>query len=98
MRRLALTSVAASMLLGGASLAIAQTPTAPIYYNPTYYKVPYYQPPPTMEQVKQILMNAGYQNPTGLELDNEVWKGKATMENHQVSVAYNRQGIWQLTK
>ncbi len=98
MRRLALMSVAASALLGGASLAIAQTPPAPIYYNPTYYKVPYYQPPPSLAQVTQIFVNAGYLNPTDLVLESGVWKGKATMENHQVAVAYDRQGIWQLTK
>ena len=109
MRRLALTLVAASVLLGGASLAIAQTTTttttvvprttmvAPSYYS-DYYKVAYLKPPPSMAEVAQIFTAAGYTNPTDLALNGDVWTGNATTENHQVAVRFDRQGIWQLTK
>ena len=106
MRRLALTLVAASVLLGGTSLAIAQTTTtvvtqttmaAPTYYS-TYYKAPYYKPAPSMAEMAQILTAAGYSNPTDLSLGGEVWSGTATMENHPVKIRFDRQGIWQLTK
>jgi hypothetical protein len=106
MRRLALTLVAASVLLGGTSLAMAQTTTtvitttpmaAPTYYS-DYYKVAYYKPAPSAGELRQILTNAGYSNPTGLELNGEVWTGTATMENHPVKIRFDRQGIWQLTK
>ena len=105
MRRLALTLVAASVLLGGASLAIAQTTTvvtqttmaAPTYYS-NYYKVAYYKSAPSMGEMAQILIAAGYSNPTDLALSGEVWTGNATMENHQVKIRFDRQGIWQLTK
>jgi hypothetical protein len=101
MRRIASMMVATSILLGGASIAIAQESTRaipPTYYNPTYYQVPYYRPPPTMAEVKQILEAAGYKNPTDLSLDERGrWHGKAIMENHPVVVEYDRQGIWQLT-
>ena len=106
MRRLALTLVAASMLAGGTSLAIAQTTTttvtqttmaAPTYYS-TYYKAPYYKSAPAMAEMAQILVAAGYSNPTGLALNGEVWTGTATMENHPVQIRFDRQGIWQLTK
>jgi|SwirhisoilCB1_FD_contig_101_515640_length_442_multi_4_in_0_out_0_1 hypothetical protein len=111
MRRLAFTLVAASVLLGGTSLVIAQTTTttttvvprttimaAPTYYS-DYYKVAYYKPPPSMAEMAQILINAGYTNPTDLVLNGDVWTGKATtMGNHQVAVRFDREGIWQLTK
>ncbi len=103
MRRLALTSVAASLLLGGTSLAIAQTTTtvvtttAPTYYS-DYYRVPYYKSAPSMGELAQILIAAGYSNPSGLELNGDVWTGTAVMENHPVKIRFDRQGIWQLTK
>jgi hypothetical protein len=50
-----------------------------------------------MAEAAQILTSAGYQNPTGLSLSGDVWTGKATMNNHQVSVRFDREGIWQLT-
>ena len=67
MRRLALTLVAASVVFGGTSLAIAQTTTtvvtqttmaAPTYYS-TYYKVPYYRSAPAMAEMAKILVAAG---------------------------------------
>jgi S-formylglutathione hydrolase FrmB len=91
MRRLALTLVAASVVFGGTSLAIAQTTTtvvtqttmaAPTYYS-DYYRVPYYKTAPSMAEMAQILV---------------VWTGTATMENHPVQIRFDRQGIWQLTK
>jgi hypothetical protein len=104
MRRLALTLVAASMLAGGTSLALAQTAVvtqtaapAPTYYS-TYYKAPYYKSAPPMAEMAQILVAAGYSNPTDLALNGEVWTGTATMENHPVKIRFDRQGIWQLTK
>jgi hypothetical protein len=106
MSRLALTLVAASILVGGASLAIAQTTTtvvtqttmaAPTYYS-DYYRVAYYKPAPSMAEMVQILVAAGYTNPTGLAINNDAWTGMATMENHQVSIRFDRQGIWQLTR
>ena len=42
-------------------------------------------------------MQAGYQNPTDLSLSGDVWTGKATANNHQVSVRFDREGIWQTT-
>jgi hypothetical protein len=106
MRRLALTLVAASMLAGGTSLAIAQTTTtvvtqttmaAPTYYS-SYYRVPEYKPAPSMAEMAQILIAAGYTNPTDLAISNDAWTGTATMENHPVKIRFDRQGIWQLTK
>jgi hypothetical protein len=106
MRRLALTLVAASVVFGGTSLAIAQTTTtvvtqttmaAPTYYS-DYYRVPYYKTAPSMAEMAQILVVAGYSNPTGLAISGDVWTGTATMENHPVQIRFDRQGIWQLTK
>jgi hypothetical protein len=106
MRRLALTMVAASVLLGGASLASAQTTTtvvtqtavaAPTYYS-DYYRVPYYRTAPSMGEMTQILIAAGYTNPTDLAINGDVWTGTAVMENHPVKIRFDRQGIWQLTK
>ena len=105
MRRLASMLMTTAVLLGGVSVALAQTTTTvvtqttvpgPTYYS-SYYKVPYYKPAPSMAEVAQILASAGYQNPTGLSLNGDVWTGKATMNNHQVSVRFDREGIWQLT-
>jgi len=105
MRRLASMLMTTAVLIGGVSVALAQTTTTvvtqttvpgPTYYS-TYYKVPYYKPAPSMAEAAQILTSAGYQNPTGLSLSGDVWTGKATMNNHQVSVRFDREGIWQLT-
>jgi hypothetical protein len=103
MRRLASMSVTAAVLFAGASIALAQTTTTvitpvprPTYYS-DYYRVPYYKPTPSRGELVQILMQAGYQNPTDLSLDGEVWTGRATMDNHQVAIRFDRQGIWQLT-
>jgi hypothetical protein len=105
MRRLASMLMTTAVLIGGVSVALAQTTTTvvtqttvpgPTYYS-TYYKVPYYKPAPSMAEVAQILTSVGYQNPTGLSLSGDVWTGKATMNNHQVSVRFDREGIWQLT-
>jgi hypothetical protein len=94
------------VLLGGTSLALAQTTTTtvvttttpkPTYYS-DYYKVPYYKTAPSMGEMRQILVNAGYSNPTDLAINGEVWTGTATMENHPVKIRFDRQGIWQLTK
>jgi hypothetical protein len=106
MRRLAFTLVAASVLLGGTSLAMAQTTTttvttvpmaAPTYYS-DYYKPAYYKTAPSASELRQILVSAGYSNPTDLAINGEVWTGTATMENHPVKIRFDRQGIWQLTK
>jgi hypothetical protein len=105
MRRLALTVVAAAALVGGASLATAQTTTTtvvtqtatPTYYS-TYYKVPYYRTAPSLAEMNQILLAAGYTNPTDMAINGDVWTGTATMENHPVKIRFDRQGIWQLTK
>jgi hypothetical protein len=106
MRRLALTLVAASVVFGGSSLAMAQTTTTvvtqtavatPSYYS-DYYKAPYFKTAPSRGEMVQILANAGYTNPTGLEINSDVWTGTATMENHPVKIRFDRQGIWQLTK
>jgi hypothetical protein len=105
MRRLTSISMAAAVLFGGASIALAQSTTTvvrpsvvpgPTYYS-DYYKAPYYKPAPSRAEVAQILMQAGYQNPTDLSLDGDVWTGRATMNNHQVAIRFDRQGIWQLT-
>jgi hypothetical protein len=105
MRRLASMLMTTAVLLGGVSVALAQTTTTvvtqttvpgPTYYS-TYYKVPYYKPAPSMAEVAQIFTSAGYTNPTNLSLSGDVWTGKATMNNHQVSVRFDREGIWQLT-
>ena len=105
MRRLASIFVATAVLFGGASIALAQTTTTvvtyttvpgPTYYS-TYYKVPYYKPAPSKDEVAQIFTSVGYQNPTDLSLSGDVWTGKATMNNHQVSLRFDREGIWQLT-
>ena len=105
MRRLASMLMTTAVLIGGVSVALAQTTTTvvtqttvpgPTYYS-TYYKAPYYKPAPSMAEAAQILTSAGYQNPTGLSLSGDVWTGKATMNNHQVSVRFDREGIWQLT-
>ena len=105
MRRLTSILMAAAVLCGGASIALAQTTTTvvtqasvpgPTYYS-NYYKVPYYKPAPSMAEVAQIFTSAGYTNPTNLSLNGDVWTGKATMNNHQVSVRFDREGIWQLT-
>ncbi len=105
MRRLASMLMTTAVLLGGVSVALAQTTTTvvtqttvpgPTYYS-TYYKVPYYKPAPSMPEVAQIFTSAGYTNPTNLSLNGDVWTGKATMNNHQVSVRFDREGIWQLT-
>jgi hypothetical protein len=105
MRRSTPILMATAVLLGGASIALAQTTTTvvtqtsvpgPTYYS-NYYKVPYYKPAPSRAEVAQILMQAGYQNPTDLSINGDVWTGKATTNNHQVSVRFDREGIWQLT-
>ena len=105
MRRLASMLMTTAVLVGGVTVALAQTTTTvvqqsavpgPTYYS-DYYKVPYYKPPPSQAEVAQILMAAGYQNPTDLSLNGDVWTGKATMNNHPVSVRFDREGIWQLT-
>jgi len=106
MRRLTSILMTTAALFGGVSVALAQTTTTtvvqqsavpgPTYYS-TYYKVPYYKPAPSRDEVAQILASAGYQNPTDLSLNGDVWTGKATMNNHQVSVRFDREGIWQLT-
>ncbi len=105
MRRLTSILMATAVLFGGASIALAQTTTTvvtqtsvpgPTYYS-SYYKVPYYKPAPSRAEVAQILTQAGYQNPTDLSLNGDVWTGKATANNHQVSVRFDREGIWQTT-
>jgi hypothetical protein len=105
MRRLASMLVATAVLFGGASIALAQTTTTvvtpsvvpgPTYYS-DYYRVPYYQPAPSREELVRILMQAGYRNPTDLSLDGDIWTGKATVNNHQVAIRFDREGIWQLT-
>jgi hypothetical protein len=106
MRRLALTLVAASVLLGGAPLSLAQTTTTtvvttttprPTYYS-DYYKAPYFKTAPSRSELVQILANAGYTNPTDLAINSDVWTGTAIAENHPVKIRFDRQGIWQLTK
>lgn len=110
MRRLASMLVTTAVLLGGASIALAQTttttttvvtPTVPsVVPRPTfytdYYKVPYYREAPSRDEVVRILTQAGYQNPTDLSLDSEVWTGKAMVDGHQVPIRFDREGIWQL--
>jgi hypothetical protein len=102
MHRLASILVTTAVLFGGASIALAQTTTTvvtplarPAFYT-DYYKAPYYKPPPSRAEVEQILMQAGYRNPTDLELVGDAWVGKATVDNHQVPIRLDRQGIWQL--
>ena len=68
----------------------------PSYYSDYYHETPYYKPAPTMAELVQMLAAAGYTNPTGLELNGDVWTGKATMENHQVPIRFDRQCLWQL--
>jgi hypothetical protein len=104
MRRLASMLAATAVLLGGTSLAIAQTTTTvvttlvtPSYYS-DYYRVPYFKAAPSRDELVKILVNAGYLNPTDLAINSDVWTGKATMENHQVNIRFDRQGIWQLTR
>jgi hypothetical protein len=105
MRRLTSILMATAVLFGGASIALAQTTTTvvtstsvpgPTFYS-DYYKVAYYKPPPSRDEVAKILMQAGYQNPTDLSLNGDVWTGKATANNRQVSVRFDREGIWQTT-
>src|SRR5258708_2855290 len=105
MRRLASIATAAAVLFGGASIALAQTTTTvvtpsgvpgPTYYS-DYYNAPYYKPAPSRAELVQILTSAGYRNPTDLSLDGDVWTGRATVNNHQVAIRFDRQGIWQLT-
>jgi len=86
------------------SLALAQTTTTvvtqtamPTYFS-DYYKAPYYKPAPSRTELTQMLIAAGYANPTDLAINGEVWTGTATMENHPVKIRFDRQGIWQLTK
>ena len=82
MHRLASILVATAALFAGASSAIAQSTTTPMVVSPVprptfytdYYRVPYYREAPSRDEVVRILTQAGYQNPTGLSLDNEVWK------------------------
>jgi hypothetical protein len=97
--------VATAVLFGGASIALAQTTTTvvtqttvpgPTYYS-SYYKVPYYKPAPSKVEVAQIFTQAGYANPTDLKLSGDVWTGMGTMNDHQVSLRFDRKGIWQLT-
>src|SRR5450432_2177690 len=104
MRSLASVLAATAVLLGGTSLAFAQTTTTvvttlvtPSYYS-DYYKVPYYKVAPSRDELAKILVTAGYLNPSDLSLNGYVWTGKATMENHQVDIRFDRQGIWQLTR
>ena len=104
MRRFTSILMATAVLFGGASIALAQTTTVvtqtsvpgPTYYS-NYYKVPYYKPAPSRAEVAQILMQAGYQNPTDLSLNGDVWTGKAMVDGHQVAIRFDREGIWQLT-
>jgi hypothetical protein len=105
MRRLASMLAATAVLFGGASIALAQTTTTvvtpsvvprPTFYT-DYYKASYYKPPPSRAEVVQILTQAGYQNPTDLELSGDVWTGKAMVDGHQVAIRFDREGIWQLT-
>jgi hypothetical protein len=104
MHRLASILVTTAALFAGASSAIAQTTTTPMVVSPVprptfyteYYKVPYYREAPSRDEVVQILTKAGYQNPTDLSLDNEVWTGKAMADGRQVPIRFDRQGIWQL--
>jgi hypothetical protein len=107
MHRSASILMATAVLFGGASIALAQTTTTvvtpvapsmvprPTFYT-DYYKVDYHKEAPSRAEVVRILTQAGYQNPSDLSLENDVWTGKAMVDGHQVPIRFDRQGIWQL--
>jgi hypothetical protein len=81
----------------GVLVALAQTTTTVVTKRryPVDLLLDLLQAPTTSRrrrwQAAQILTSAGYQNPTGLSLGGDVWTGKATMNNHQVSVRFDRE-------